>query len=291
MKLIIYSNFLCLAASLLSNVYSSGGRRGHPAIKNRFAATNNHPSQITRFGKLKNQYFYEFENTSSIPKNYPFHTVLTACYNPKIHTFGNCGPLGEIHADGAELFTKGIDQLAYDGRNIRNEISVDIISKKVDKDGVILDVGSGVGTFASSLLHSGFSNIVCVDTSPEMLHVAKRRINSTKVKFACSNAGVFLPKSDAIVCAFLMHEQPYEAYQKIIETVYTSLKHGGYFFIVDISKCYIPKEIMRSGEPYIDDYIKDFSNFIKSNKVSKKFKLKKKEWIKDHVTLFQLKKK
>ena len=46
-------------------------------------------------------------------------------YNPKMHSFGNIGLGGKLHAFMAPFATKGIDMLRYDGKNIRF-INVDI---------------------------------------------------------------------------------------------------------------------------------------------------------------------
>ena len=43
-------------------------------------------------------------------------------YNPKMHSFGNIGFGGKIHATIAPYASRAIDILRYDGRNIREEI-------------------------------------------------------------------------------------------------------------------------------------------------------------------------
>ena len=44
-------------------------------------------------------------------------------YDPRIHNFGNVGFLGAIHAVLAPISTKVIDELAYDGQDIRSIVS------------------------------------------------------------------------------------------------------------------------------------------------------------------------
>jgi hypothetical protein len=44
-------------------------------------------------------------------------------YNPKIHSLGNIGFLGAIHAALAPISTKVIDEIAYDGQDIRSVVS------------------------------------------------------------------------------------------------------------------------------------------------------------------------
>jgi hypothetical protein len=45
-------------------------------------------------------------------------------YNPSIHTFGNIGVLGALHAALAPITTKIIDVLAYDGQDVRSMVSL-----------------------------------------------------------------------------------------------------------------------------------------------------------------------
>ena len=44
-------------------------------------------------------------------------------YNPTIHTFGNVGLLGGLHAALAPISTKIIDQVAYGGQDVRSVAS------------------------------------------------------------------------------------------------------------------------------------------------------------------------
>lgn len=45
-------------------------------------------------------------------------------YNPSIHTFGNIGVLGALHAALAPIATKIIDVAAYDGQDVRSMVSL-----------------------------------------------------------------------------------------------------------------------------------------------------------------------
>ena len=47
----------------------------------------------------------------------------TYWFNPQIHTLGNIGFLGAIHAALAPLSTKLIDIVAYDGQDVRQMVS------------------------------------------------------------------------------------------------------------------------------------------------------------------------
>lgn len=47
-------------------------------------------------------------------------------YNPTIHTFGNIGFFGGLHAAMAPLSTKIIDNVAYDGEDVRSTVRYEL---------------------------------------------------------------------------------------------------------------------------------------------------------------------
>jgi SAM-dependent methyltransferase len=101
------------------------------------------------------------------PPNYWFH--------PKMHSFGNHGPLGAVHATVAPYVTKLIDVGSYNGENIRDHIAMDLKTKVNKADARIVDLACGVGMSTRSL-HKAFpksSKLVGVDTSPQMIRMAK----------------------------------------------------------------------------------------------------------------------
>jgi hypothetical protein len=63
----------------------------------------------------------------------------------RIHTFGNTGFLGALHAAMAPLSTKVIDMVAYDGQDVRSLVSCPTLSK--------LDSVSFQGSTSHYLLH------------------------------------------------------------------------------------------------------------------------------------------
>eukprot|EP00980_Cylindrotheca_fusiformis_P021393 scaffold8259_cov143-Cylindrotheca_fusiformis.AAC.11 len=101
------------------------------------------------------------------PPNYWFH--------PSIHSLGNHGPLGSLHAVVAPLATKMIDVAAYDGENIRDAIAVALRVQVNNSEPAVVDLACGVGMSTRSLLKAfpKASKLVAVDTSAEMLHMAK----------------------------------------------------------------------------------------------------------------------
>jgi len=188
-------------------------------------------------------------------------------YDPRIHNFGNIGLGGKIHALLARPITRLIDIIAYDGDDIRN-----IILENLKKDGLIENplfisdwcCGTAMSTDA---LKNNFKNssIVGVDTSNEMITVAKKESNSN-AKFIIDNAETveLENKADLITIMFGFHEIPQEGRITILRNAIKNLDKNGSVLIIDIDITYIPSKTMESGEPYIHDYLKNVQKDINS---------------------------
>ncbi len=169
--------------------------------------------------------------------------------NPKMHSLGNTGFFGRIHAELAAVATKYIDRVSYNNRNIRNEL-LDSLPKNIN----ILDLCCGTGT---STAENGYG----VDTSMEMITRAfKTYPNKT---FDIGNAETFYPNIpiNITTCFFAFHEIPQVPRLNIISCMkeYTYNK----IIIVDIAPNYKPKKIMQIGEPYLDDYLNNIKTDLK----------------------------
>lgn len=192
--------------------------------------------------------------------------IIPYYYDPRIHNLGNIGVKGKIHAEAALVSTKIIDVLCYNSVNIRDEIMKDYANNSV------LDLCCGVGI---STMH----NSIGIDTSIEMLDVAKK-INHNK-QFYFGNAEIFKPleKPDIVTCMFAFHEMPLTAHCKIIENAINIAKRE--IIIVDISSSYRPKQIMLSGEPYLLNYLKNIDNTLRV--------FRKEHYIDNHVDIWRYK--
>ena len=172
-------------------------------------------------------------------------------YDRRIHNLGNIGFPGKIHAESALLSTRIIDKLRYNNTNIREEIM------KEYKNDNVLDLCCGIGV-------STMNNSIGIDTSPEMLKVA-RRINmrkNTNKQFYLANAENYKPEQDfdVVSCMFAFHEMPEYAHNRIIENALKIAKRE--VIIVDIASDYEPKEVMLSGEPYLLKYMSSIDNTL-----------------------------
>jgi SAM-dependent methyltransferase len=96
-------------------------------------------------------------------------------FNSKIHTFGNTGFFGGLHAAVAPVFTKIIDIVAYDGNPVRDEISRNLYGLVGKPNAHVLDLCCGVG-ISTRALRCAFHDaqvVMGIDTSPEMISMAK----------------------------------------------------------------------------------------------------------------------
>lgn len=177
-------------------------------------------------------------------------------YNPKIHSLGNIGIGGKLHANLAYTSTKIIDNIRYNGRNIRKEIFQPYLHENKN----ILDLCCGVGL-------STPPGQIGIDTSYEMINIAKKnekRANKN-THFCFGNAETFRPKKsiDIVTCMFAFHEIPNYAHIRIIHNALIIAKEE--FIIVDIAPNYKnknPPEIMLKGEPYLINYLNTIEDIL-----------------------------
>ncbi len=167
-------------------------------------------------------------------------------FNPRVHNLGNTGFLGSIHAHSAKLFTGIIDDVAYNGRNIRNEIL-----SEIPKNAKICDMGCGVGlsTHDNALT-------IGIDTSKEMLEVAKKVCKDKLCTLKQGNAVSYGENDefDYATIFYLLHEAPQNGRIDVIENAMRISSNG--VLIVNIHPNLKPSKAMLSGEPYLTHYLK-----------------------------------
>ena len=225
--------------------------------------------------------------------------------NPIIHTFGNTGIRGMVHAELAEFGTRTIDKRAYNGVDIRSELTNNYLDKIPNSDNVIgVDFGCGVGLSTNSLyssLNNRFDkvNVYGLDTSSPMLNKARTKNINKNITFLNDNVAKkplkdFNNKVDIVTIMYVLHEVPDPAQYEIINNAYNLLKTDGVLLIVDISENYNPSIGMLVGEPYILDYQENIrttlNHFIISDKFISSDTDFMKEWIPGHVTVSLLRK-
>lgn len=176
---------------------------------------------------------------------------LTACiawnplhyaFDPRIHNFGNHGPLGKVHALIAPVFTKMLDYKIY-GDDIRNTV--------VAQQGInttILDLGCGTGFSTSD-----GPGCIGVDLSEEMLGVANKLFPNKQFVEGNAENPFVEGNFDVVSIMFLFHEVPQFSRKRIIDKA--KMIADKKVIVVDIAPEYAPSPLMESGEPYIRDYL------------------------------------
>jgi SAM-dependent methyltransferase len=127
-------------------------------------------------------------------------------FNKNIHTLGNTGFFGAVHAAMAPTSTRLIDLLAYNGVDIRAKVAQELAQSFQNSKVRVLDMACGVG-FSTRALRDAFPKaemIVGIDTSPEMISMAK-----------------LIAFQDAVVCPFM------EFADKHMKGVQESIKSSG----------------------------------------------------------------
>lgn len=114
--------------------------------------------------------------------------------DPRIHTWGNVGLSGLLHAICAPLATYAIDSLSYGGVNVRKQVQ-----SNIPAGASVLDLCCGTG-FSSAPQATG------VDTSREMLAVAKLRRPDCKFEFGNAESYGETDSFDVVTMMFATHE-------------------------------------------------------------------------------------
>lgn len=255
-------------------------------------------------------------------------------YHPDIHSIGNVGFFGAIHAALAPISTKVIDMAAYNGEDVRsivaNLLSEKIINTKkiMGRRTKVLDMCCGVG-ISTRALQDVFPDsdlVVGVDTSPEMIKMARfltshvdffKSVNSffsfffgksstltsmkqrasdqrktkcaNKAKFTYGNAektGFPSESFELVTIMYAFHEVPLAGRKRILKEACRILQKGGTLAIVDISTEYQPSASMLMGEPYVLEYQK---NIHRQLRTLKGFSNRRYETIiKNHVGMWTL---
>jgi len=206
---------------------------------------------------------------------------------PKIHTFGNTGLLGAIHAALAPLETKLIDFSAYRGENVRITIAKGLRQKVGKANANVLDLCCGVG-MSTRALQGAFQDaavILGVDTSKEMIamaellssdsELAKFIVDKPKRTFYGSCSPDFLVGNaeetnlpggifDLVTIMYSFHEVPHHGRYLILREARRLLADGCTLAVIDISPNYEPSPTMLAGEPYVLEYKANIQKQLKA---------------------------
>jgi len=223
----------------------------------------------------------------SIQQIHGHSSINSAPFHPNIHILGNTGTGGIIHAWSARYVTRLIDKYAYNGRNMRREVATHLATVYDKKQPSILEIGCGVGTLTEELVNSGFCDITAVDTSLEMLNVAKKNVPGAMYK---QMNGIDVSKNfDVIIACMVCHELPKIANQQLVDAMCERVyEKKGDVWIFDIHTLFKPSYSMLTGEPFLPQYLETFDNLIKQKGSESVFHSKTFPIIPQHVQAWVL---
>ena len=170
-----------------------------------------------------------------------------------------------MHAWTAWAFTAAIDQFAYKNVNMRHEIAKRVQARerrrrRRQEHLRVVDIGCGAGTLTYELARTGSIDVVGVDTSHEMISVARTIVRHPHVRFeVCNGIDVVGDYDVAIVC-MVMHELPPLANAQLLCHLRRSCAQ---VWVVDIAPTYVPSETMLSGEPYLLEYLHTIETIVR----------------------------
>lgn len=172
--------------------------------------------------------------------------------DPRIHNFGNSGWRGLLHACVVPVATHMIDRFAYSGTDARKLLHENVIPA----DATVVDLAAGVGFSAA---RNG--KVTCVDTSTEMLTVARLRRPDVK-HFEVGNAETWgeTGSFDIATLMYATHEMPRRARIRAIRNCLRLARQS--VLVVDIWPGFEPNDMMLSGEPYVLDYLANIEDDV-----------------------------
>jgi demethylmenaquinone methyltransferase/2-methoxy-6-polyprenyl-1,4-benzoquinol methylase len=100
--------------------------------------------------------------------------------------------------------------------------------------GDVLELACGPGTWTGQLLPHA-RNVTAIDASPEMLQIARERVQDPRVSFVNADVFHWRPdrRYDVVFFGFWLSHVPPERFRGFWELVRESLKPGGRVFFVD----------------------------------------------------------
>jgi ubiquinone/menaquinone biosynthesis C-methylase UbiE len=98
----------------------------------------------------------------------------------------------------------------------------------------ILEIASGTGLWTKDLLSIGRA-VTCIDASPEMIEIARRKYESAPVQFQLADIFQWEPgqQYDLVFIAFWLSHVPPDRLGAFLEKVSRATRPGGYVVIID----------------------------------------------------------
>ena len=145
--------------------------------------------------------------------------------------------VGTDYTDEAQV--EAYDRQMQRLRDVKEETGAIIKSINLKKNGTILEIGTGTGSFAIEAARH-CKKVIAIDVSPKMLEFAKQKARMTGITNVEFNHAGFLTYDhngepfDAVISQLALHHLP--DFWKIIalKRIYQLLKNGGTFYLADV---------------------------------------------------------
>lgn len=105
------------------------------------------------------------------------------------------------------------------------------IDKATPKKGIIIELGCGEGVISKFISMQNTRKVIGIDFNQERLP----KKNSNNLKFIKADITKYnFPKVNAVIVSDVLHHINYKSQNKVLDTVYKSLKKGGVLIIKEI---------------------------------------------------------
>ena len=135
-------------------------------------------------------------------------------------------------ADNYSLSARLYDPLLYlPMRSIRKAVLHELVYNQQD---AIVDLCGGTGNQLKLLARNGFTDLHCVDLSPEMLAIAKNGGNTISIYEQDATATSFNNEHfAAAIISFALHEKEFDVRLDLLSEAHRILKPDGKLLVVD----------------------------------------------------------
>ena len=135
-------------------------------------------------------------------------------------------------ADNYSLSARLYDPLLYlPMRSIRKAVLQELVDNQQD---AIVDLCGGTGNQLKLLARNGFTDLHCVDLSPEMLAIAENEENTMNIYEQDATATSFNNEHfAAAIISFALHEKEFDVRLNLLSEAHRILKPNGKLLVVD----------------------------------------------------------
>ncbi len=163
--------------------------------------------------------------------------------------------VGADYTDEAQV--EAYDQRMQRLRDVNEETEAIIKSINLKKNEIILEIGTGTGSFAIEAAQH-CKRVIAIDVSQKMLEFAKQKAQMNRITNIEFNHAGFLTYGhagepfDAVVSQLALHHLPDFWKMIALKRIHQLLKNGGTFYLVDVVFSFPIEEYNHKIDNWID---------------------------------------